>query len=96
MKNRVIREEKRKWKNFMRGMLSEEEKANLVDGKNHILNGQGEDRISEFIRNEAIKTWTVGKELGIVGKKNEEELIARLEESERLDEARRAQVMEKK
>lgn len=96
MKAQAFRKEKKKWANFVRGMISEEEKKSPKKGKERMTHDGVDDEISEFIRNKAIKTWTVGKELGIVSKTDEDVIIGRLMESEGLTEGRRSEDVENK
>lgn len=53
-----------------------------------------EDEISEKIRNEALRTWNVGKQLGICAQSREEDVIKKLIEADGLINTRRAEVEE--
>lgn len=83
IKSMAYRKEKRKWANFMRGIASEEEiqkeETRNTTGSSKVV----EDEVSEHIRNEAIRTWNAGKQLGIQSMCSEKEIIESLADSDK-------------
>lgn len=65
----VQRKEKRKWSNFVKWMTSEDECMNKKVGADSSPR-ESEDLTSKLIRDEALKTWNFGNQLGIVFLRN--------------------------
>lgn len=95
LKSSAYRKEKKKWANFARGFASEEEIRGMERSRKHSAEDGSEDKISEHIRNEAIKTWNVGRNLGIQNIVPEEMVINKLMEAERNEDVTKESGMEK-
>lgn len=86
MKTAMWRKEKKKWSNFTRGLASDgvsPQKNKSDEGGTHTEGD--EDETSKRIRDEAIKTWNLGKQLGISGQGNESGMVDQLVNLEKAD-----------
>lgn len=66
----------------MRGLASEKKICGSENGDTHKESEEIDDKILEHIKNEAIKTWNMGRNLGIKNISSEEEIIKSLMEAE--------------
>lgn len=77
MKTAKWRKEKKKWANFVRGLNEESVEADTERGKEAEQPGD-EDLTSKIIRDEALKTWRLGMQLGISGYGREQVFVDKL------------------
>lgn len=79
MKSALWRKEKRKWTNFVRGMAADSEQISLKTDVTAGVSVPGdEDLTSQLIRDEAIKTWKLGLQLGISSQGNDDKMVEQL------------------
>lgn len=86
----AMQRERKQWANFVRGMDSEEEDIEKPGADTSRQDTESEDLISKQIRDEALLTWQLGKNLGISGSMSDEAIVSKLVE---LDERGKTQIV---